>query len=647
MSLKTRVIETMLKKRRFTAVEVASEAHVKEATVRTVIYRLGGHLVARGNIATARPGGQPVEYEIREGSDSELQALLSASGAADRMNVVSPAAYPATEQEAALLSALNYLTRFPETVRESRHLLALADSYARLHGEPTTPDAQLYWSAFERLRALVDAESSVSPGVDWTNLARGLQQIARELQEKGFDALTRALRERLGGSRPLPAPPRDGGASSLVSPAEAALAAAPAVGSSVGNPPRGSNLESSRGHEHADGRRAGAAGSDSRPGEATSGEPTAQRDDPCAIVVEVESPEPVCLVQMPPGPGLDRARRAIQAAANRVLLRPVFVDQLPPDEAPQRDAVLTRSARLIVAVCDAQGGGTPSADLMYEVGMARALGKPMLLLVTNPGMVPARLRPITALSYRPDGDEEALAEEIATKMRGLLASMTNKLTAPDAHGVWVARAWHRMLLQEGFWESFRVVFAYATDVLREMTTISREFLYDIDTLGRALACSSQDEERVCVRNFRRVWRKYAAHYSHSTHDGLTAGNDVREALRALDELADGPQMKPDIVRIDRYSTFVQRRIAKFRDVHKATKGICDALPDESLDDHRRTEFNMQISELVDTVKGLTDYASALVNDMVSVVAGGTPDPLAVPGSRIRGLRPSGMNGVGQ
>jgi hypothetical protein len=236
MVVKRRVIQAMLHLRRFTVAQVAAAAGVKEATVRTVIYRTREHLVATGRASTERRGGRPVEYAIREGADAELRSLsLQESSYAPLETAAgAPPAGEVPEGEAALLSALDYLAELPGVASENRGLLAIADSYARQHALPATEDARLYRRAFDNLRAFVEAESGAGDDgqADWERLVGGVQQAATELEERGMGPLARALRARLGGSRAVLA--LAGGASR--GPAVAARGAAIAGRSARGLP---------------------------------------------------------------------------------------------------------------------------------------------------------------------------------------------------------------------------------------------------------------------------------------------------------------------------------------------------------------------------------------------------------------------------
>lgn len=346
--------------------------------------------------------------------------------------------------------------------------------------------------------------------------------------------------------------------------------------------------------------------------------------DAYAIVVDVDDPEPICLIEIPYADEFSKVARAIQAAANNIAanhvhFRPVRVDQLPKNQRfPEKIVQLTRSAKMIVAVCSPQGNSKhapANPNVMYETGLAVALGKPLLILTTNASAMPADLAGFPALEYRAGESESALAARIEADMWKVLQGVALK---PEAgyRNVWVARARHRILLQQPFWKSFNVVFRYASAVRDEMESISYEFVHDIRNYQRQIV-----EDDIGVKEFHDTWNRYVAHFEETTLRVLRPPADLDEAFRKFDDLARGSDSK-QVERIDRFAGIVRRRIDEFIKSHNETRQICEQFFQGSPSDNLRCEFDRKVPVFVYDVRELVRYSGGLVKNLVALIAGG-------------------------
>jgi tRNA A-37 threonylcarbamoyl transferase component Bud32 len=128
----------------------------------------------------------------------------------------------------------------------------------------------------------------------------------------------------------------------------------------------------------------------------------AQRDLQ-AIAAEIEGRRPVAraFVAMPFADAFEPLWRAIRSACVTCRVAATRVDQSHRHESiwdEITDAV--RSAEFTIAVAAPESAGVPNPNVMLEVGYARALHKPVLILTDDPATLPFDLRTQRALVYR-------------------------------------------------------------------------------------------------------------------------------------------------------------------------------------------------------------------------------------------------------
>ena len=128
----------------------------------------------------------------------------------------------------------------------------------------------------------------------------------------------------------------------------------------------------------------------------------AQRDLQ-AIAAEIDGQPPLgrAFVAMPFATQFDAVWRAISSACWACRVVPTRVDQSHRHENIWDeicDAI--RSSDLTLAVASPDATGVPNPNVMLEIGYARALHKPVLLLTDSPETLPFDLRTQRALQYR-------------------------------------------------------------------------------------------------------------------------------------------------------------------------------------------------------------------------------------------------------
>jgi nucleoside 2-deoxyribosyltransferase len=150
----------------------------------------------------------------------------------------------------------------------------------------------------------------------------------------------------------------------------------------------------------------------------------AQRDL-LALAAETQGRAPLAraFVAMPFAEGFDGLWRAIRSACAACRIAATRADQSHAHDNIWDDVCAAiRSTDFTIAVATPDATRIPNPNVMLEVGYARALGKPVLLLTDAPDTLPFDLRTQRALLYRPElVAGGAFHRELVTFLTGLVA----------------------------------------------------------------------------------------------------------------------------------------------------------------------------------------------------------------------------------
>lgn len=341
-----------------------------------------------------------------------------------------------------------------------------------------------------------------------------------------------------------------------------------------------------------------------------------------AIIVEVDEPKLTCLIDIPYTNQFEPVRNAISVAAMRLQLQPF--EFAPGDVFTERIILETRSARLVVAVCtpDARGG-VPNPNVMYELGLAQAIGKPILIMTTDASKLPADIRGITAMQYDARAvTQDAFAGTLKDKMEEVMGASRNGITDSRAN-VWVTGAKHQMLLTAKFWRSFGIVFTYANGVRNEMESVYRDHCEDIARHAKEILNSGEyDFDRV-ARAFWAVWGRHLVRYNGTSREILEVPGSFDQALSEMDkQTADDPDTKRQMQRIKDYSDILRSRMESFHESHQNAEKARQQFQQDKSNRQLRVRFNTSVRDLVGSVKELIDLSNGLVNNLVEMLAAG-------------------------
>ncbi len=255
-----------------------------------------------------------------------------------------------------------------------------------------------------------------------------------------------------------------------------------------------------------------------------------------AIMVSVEEAERTCFIAVPFAREFDSLSSLIVQAANRLSLTSVSTREVQQHDDFTRDiARRIRSALVVVAVCTPEGESRKSnPNVMYELGLAHALGKPTVILTTDLGMLPADIQTKYALGYRPDELEDSpglilkIKDAISTRIR----PMTNSLTDPTADGIYVASAKHKFWFIPKFWDDFSAILSFGKEVnkqLQSITTVHADALVN----KLEIIIYTQGQKRQKISAFNEKWREYVLFYDLYTKPSLF--DSLHENLIQIDD----------------------------------------------------------------------------------------------------------------
>jgi hypothetical protein len=338
-----------------------------------------------------------------------------------------------------------------------------------------------------------------------------------------------------------------------------------------------------------------------------------------AIVVNVaDSAGDDCPILRPYSVEFDPVAGAIQDAARSAHLKPIdWKVEARGLNFSQEIVQKVRAARLVVAVCTPDGThGTDAANpnVMFELGLATALGKPALILTTNANALPADIRGVSVLEYKhPDW------QKLEADVQGELLKMLQP-EYPKPDGIWVAQAKRRILLECEFWKNFGVVLSYYNNVRRHMDELTRDFAHDLAQRSDAIIVDSTEEDvDSAIVAFKDTWTK--CQKLHQSSRRLVPPKGLDAAVRGLRELAERNGAGADFERVTNYVTMTRGWLKRFVEsptkVERSLEQLCG---DPSVAE--REAFSTEIHGFIDTLSHTTAYATGSVDRLVELVTEG-------------------------
>ncbi|HLG17183.1 MAG TPA: nucleoside 2-deoxyribosyltransferase [Blastocatellia bacterium] len=348
-----------------------------------------------------------------------------------------------------------------------------------------------------------------------------------------------------------------------------------------------------------------------------------------AIVVNVPEARDLCFIATPFADEFDGVAQAVATAANRLKLQAVQTNKVQMGADFIQDIVNgIRSARVVVAVCSPEPQtGKANPNVLYELGMAHALGKPTIILTTDFSTLPSDIYTKYALKYQSGAIDSALVDRVAFELQARITRMKDPLTDSDwrQHGVSVAHERHRMFLQPDFWDHFRGILSFAKTIHDEIQGIDTAHA---DNLLREIegVVFAAGEELRRIRDFIAAATSYMSYYQNrtrpNTFDRLgDLKSKVEDSFAYLLNNSDAATRQQ--VRLSQgFYTAIERQLGEYQKlndklVDDARGNLIPLLQDRE----KATSFYVEIRNLSSTTKTLIINADRLIVNLVDLIRG--------------------------
>ena len=264
-----------------------------------------------------------------------------------------------------------------------------------------------------------------------------------------------------------------------------------------------------------------------------------------AIVVDVHDPILKCFIAFPfddlESPSDYPVTRLIDEAVHDADLDPLWIQRDPAGQNVAESITSgIRGASMVIAVCTPELSKKSNPNVMYELGLADALGKPTLMMTTDANTLPFDVRGKKAFAYKEeDLDQKPSRDALKARLTNAIVQLKNRV--PPEHrlvlkldDVWVLQAKHRIVLTEFFWLYVRSVFELA-DTLRNQghaLTVKTHLLRDA---AKVMRFPPGTGPHATPANFFDVWEDYrTGHISGlKPHFDATALARVAASLKSL------------------------------------------------------------------------------------------------------------------
>jgi hypothetical protein len=211
-----------------------------------------------------------------------------------------------------------------------------------------------------------------------------------------------------------------------------------------------------------------------------------------AIVVAVPPPpKETCFLAIPFSKELDPLSDLIMKAANKNGLLTIRTDQIQNDLTFTSDLMhQIRSAKVVVAVLSPEPGTSKAnANVLYEVGCAHALGKPTVLLTSDPCSIPSDIEHFyrKQLPTEIDMNENLLSGNITfDTISYAIDQCIGRMKNPYIDPWWkddIRFADHKVvrLLEPEFWVNFGKILSFSKLIQANMALVEAH----LDSLWRA------------------------------------------------------------------------------------------------------------------------------------------------------------------
>ena len=355
-------------------------------------------------------------------------------------------------------------------------------------------------------------------------------------------------------------------------------------------------------------------------------------------VPHITDPCKICFIATPFDGAFTEVSELIKNAANRLGMQGIRTDEVPIGANFVEDIInLIRVARLVVAVCSPQttegGGWRLNPNVLYELGLAQALGKPTLIMTDDMDTLPRDIDTLYAMPYSDAEVEQQanLLSRLMNEMNQRVGRMVDPLTDPVWHekGISVAHAKHRMLVYPDFWEKFKTILTFSKKVHEYIQAVMTNH---VDKLFRTAEdfAGGVVVGRKEVIDFNRAWRDYVRTYDTWTFNNLfeplpNAQQEVGGCLTFLHNKvgpvpAEGDNLVERVRVCQKNYDIIVKTLTSYRGIHETLvdryRGDFSIIENPQ----RANDVYMLLGQLYESANVVLVHADGLIKNLIELIA---------------------------
>jgi hypothetical protein len=347
-----------------------------------------------------------------------------------------------------------------------------------------------------------------------------------------------------------------------------------------------------------------------------------------SIVVDLPELNNTIFIARPFSPDFDAIRDAILQAIAGVKLVATGTD-LNPENVSFKDDIKNKilEARIVIAVCSQESTTKkPNPNVMYELGFARSIGKPTVVLMTEETYIPGNLQGDQVSRYQ-QGQESAIVPRLTATLTRLIANslVIDKASYP---GIWVASAHHRLILDPDLWHYFLSILKFAKVVHTLFFDLNSSHVDSLRAAVEAIARGAIAPEELpgkrldCAKD----WINYMKRYDTAEKDFFTPlSMNTIQVTHAADELETHTgdiRTKELLTSVQKYLKAIDNQLERFLDTHKDI--IASIAPRRGFTSIFDTRSNTEeiwgfLVILSQACLGLTSNADALITTLTELL----------------------------
>jgi hypothetical protein len=327
-----------------------------------------------------------------------------------------------------------------------------------------------------------------------------------------------------------------------------------------------------------------------------------------AIPVGLADPRDKVFVAMPYDTQFNRLSWAISEAVHQANLRAYQPNRsLFEDDWQEAIYLNIKSARVFIAVCTPEPKtSAPNANVMYELGFARCLGIPTIVLTTDMTSLPADVRTLQSLNYREplaDLDRETFLSELCERVLAKANEKPPSGRVPPAQGALLTSA--LAILECVRWLHKGYLLPQSLGRLAWMMEIGLDKGASRWTVRHAESC-------------RRAWEEYVLQFQATRDLVLVRYQGERaEMERSFQELESADPDGPLSGRREAFCQLMDQALREYPDMHDGLRRAREHGPDvfDGSSD-LRVEFWPQLSELSRKAQAIVQLSDTLMSALI-------------------------------